>query len=266
MAVDHDDKRRRRSSFGTVAASYDEHRPEYAEEAIRWAVAPAGDSVPGLAVLDLGAGTGILTRQLVRLGAAVTAVEPHPGMLEHLRRELPAVPAHAGTAESIPLPDASVRAVLCGQALHWFDLDRALPEIARVLAPGGVLAGLWNDDDNRVEWVPGLHAAAEDSMSPMASVRRTELTEISLGHLNAETPWFEPGVIEEFGNGHRRTADSLLATIMTHSKFLVMAPEKRDEILARVRAYLHSRPETADGEFTLPMVTSVLRAVRKIPG
>ncbi|HWM59056.1 MAG TPA: class I SAM-dependent methyltransferase [Pseudonocardia sp.] len=64
-------------------------------------------------------------------------------MLAELRRRLPSVDARAGSAEAIPLPDASVDAVLIGQAWHWFDLDRALPELARVLRPGGVLAALW---------------------------------------------------------------------------------------------------------------------------
>ena len=84
-------------------------------------------------------------------------MEPDPDMLAELRRGLPAVTAMPGRAEAIPLPDASVDAVLAGQAAHWFDLDRAMPEIARVLTPGGVFAGLWNTDDDRVDWVAGLH-------------------------------------------------------------------------------------------------------------
>ena len=110
-----------------------------------WALEPA----PGPRVLDLGAGTGKLTATLVALGAEVSAVEPDPAMLTELRRALPAVRARAGSAEAIPLPDASVDAVLAGNALHWFDMAVAAPEIARVLAPGGVLAGLWNVLDDR---------------------------------------------------------------------------------------------------------------------
>ena len=92
-------------------------------------------------MLDLAAGTGKLTATLAGLGAEVTAVEPDPAMLAELRRRLPSVRALPGRAEEIPLPDGSVDAVVAGQAMHWFDLDRAVPEIARVLAPGGVLAG-----------------------------------------------------------------------------------------------------------------------------
>jgi SAM-dependent methyltransferase len=129
-----------RLSFGAAAAAYAEHRPDYAQAAVRWAL----ELAPGPRVLDLGAGTGKLTATLVALGTEVIAVEPDPAMLAELRRELPAVPALPGNAEAIPLPDASVDAVLAGNALHWFDMDIAGSEIARVLVPGGILAGLWN--------------------------------------------------------------------------------------------------------------------------
>ncbi|MBO0822008.1 MAG: methyltransferase domain-containing protein, partial [Nocardiopsaceae bacterium] len=264
-----DVRQRRASSFGAVAPAYDEHRPDYPEAAVRWALAPVASEDPGsmgntgsaslegLPVVDLGAGTGKLTARLASLGAVVTAVEPDEGMLAELRRRQPGVAAVAGSAESIPVPDGSVRAVLCGQSMHWFDLDRALPEIARVLAPGGVLAGLWNNDDAQVGWVVGLHQATGDAVSPDLTVRRSEIARLRL----ADRPFFAGQDVAEFPNGQPRTADSLLATIATHSKFLVMARPERDRVLERIREYLASRPETADGEFTLPMVTVVLRAV-----
>ena len=143
------------SSFGAAAAAYAEHRPGYAEAAVRWALEPVRDRQPAR-VADIGAGTGKLTTKLADLGAEVTAVEPDPQMLAELRRAMPAVRSVPGSAEQIPLPDASLDAVLAGQAMHWFDMGRALPEIARVLRPGGVLAGLWNVDDDRVGWVAGL--------------------------------------------------------------------------------------------------------------
>jgi ubiquinone/menaquinone biosynthesis C-methylase UbiE len=117
------------SAFGAAAVAYAEHRPDYAPAAVRWALEPAR----GPRVLDIGAGTGKLTGTLVELGIDVIAVEPDPAMLTELRRALPAVRALPGSAEAIPLPDASVDAVLAGNALHWFDMDVAGPEIARVL-------------------------------------------------------------------------------------------------------------------------------------
>jgi SAM-dependent methyltransferase len=296
--VDEDERLRRGSSFGAVAEAYDEHRPDYPQDAIRWALQPAagqpaagqsgGGDLAGLRVLDLGAGTGKLTAPLAALGVSVTAVEPDAEMLAALARLLPSVPAHPGSAEAIPLPDGSVDAVLCGQSMHWFNLERALPEIARVLAPGGVLAGLWNSDDDRVEWVAGLHVAAEGSASPTVSTRRDETADIGRGknpgggddggrnsggasgegdgtgdqHSGVWDPYFGPREIAEFGNGHQRTAESLLATVATHSKFLTMPLERRERVLGQVRDYLASQPETAGGEFTLPLVTSVLRTTR----
>jgi ubiquinone/menaquinone biosynthesis C-methylase UbiE len=119
------------SSFGAAAAAYAEHRPDYAQAAVRWALEPA----PGLRVLDLGAGTGKLTATLVAVGADVIAVEPDPAMLTELRRALPAVRALPGSAEAMPLPDASVDVVLAGNAMQWFDMTVAGPEIARVRRP-----------------------------------------------------------------------------------------------------------------------------------
>src|ERR1043165_9939888 len=140
------------STFGAAATAFAEHRPDYAQAAVRWAL----ERAPGPRVLDLGAGTGKLTAMLVALGAEVVAVEPDPAMLSELRRALPSVRALPGSAEAVPLQDASVDAVLAGNAMHWFDMSVAGPEIARVLQPNGVLAGLWNVFDDRLEWVAEL--------------------------------------------------------------------------------------------------------------
>jgi SAM-dependent methyltransferase len=268
-----DDRLRRASSFGTAAGQYAQHRPGYAEGAIRWCLAPVSGAQP-LRVVDLGAGTGILTRALTRLGADVVAVEPHQEMLAELRRQLPGVRAAEGSAEALPLPDQSADAVLCGQAMHWFAMDRALPEIARVLTPGGVLAGLWNVDDDRVGWVAELTAISEHG--PTLSGWRTA-PEAAAGpgavrvgsgwfapaELRAGSDWFAPVEEHEFGNGQTRSAGSLVATIATHSRMLLMDEAERTSTLARIRDFLHHQPETSAGEFTLPLVTVALRAVRR---
>ncbi|MFF5290197.1 class I SAM-dependent methyltransferase [Paractinoplanes globisporus] len=237
------------SSFGAAAVAYAEHRPDYAPAAVRWAL----ERAPGRRVLDLGAGTGKLTATLVALGADAVAVEPDPAMLAELRRGLPNVRALVGSAEAIPLPEASVDAVLAGNALHWFDLAVAGPEIARVLAPGGVLAGLWNVLDDRVEWVAGLR---EVSGSAAIGPRDT------LGSWRAAVaglPLSGDGELNEFPHGQRRTAGSLVATLATRAGMLVMPEREREAALGRIRAFLASRPETSGGEFTLPMLTGVLR-------
>ena len=257
------DRLRHGSSFGAAATAYAEHRPGYAEAAVRWALEPVLDRPP-VRVADIGAGTGKLTATLAGLGAEVTAVEPDPQMLRELRRAMPAVRSVPGRAEDLPLPDASVDAVLAGQAMHWFDMDRAIPEIARVLRPGGVLAGLWNVDDDRVGWVAELAEISKRKSSitlmrwrdDEGRARRERLAEAGAG-------LFQRAGEGEFGHGQARTADSLLATIGTHSHLLVMDDAERAGLLARVDRFLRTRPETAPGEFTLPLVTVVLRAQRR---
>jgi SAM-dependent methyltransferase len=257
--TDADEWARRGSSFGSVAAAYAEHRPGYPVAAVRWCVAPVGRDIGSLRVLDLGAGTGKLTALLAELGAEVTAVEPDPAMREELARGLSSVRALAGSAEQIPLPDASVDAVLCGQSMHWFDLSRALPEISRVLVPGGTLGALWNSDDDRVPWVAGLQDAAGGAASPSLSRRRSEAA--SFGPEQFGMALFTPTERAEFANSQPLTAETLVELIGTHSQVIVMTLEERARMLARIRDYLASRQETAAGEFELPMVTSVIRAV-----
>jgi SAM-dependent methyltransferase len=251
------------SSFGAAAAAYAEHRPGYAEAAVRWALEPVRDGRP-VRVADVGAGTGKLTATLIGLGAEVTAVEPDPQMLAELRRTMPEARSVPGSAEEIPLPDASLDAVLAGQAMHWFDMNRALPEIARVLRPGGVLAGLWNVDDDRVGWVAGLAEMSKRKSSVTLTTWRGSAAKSRQEQLLGEaSDLFSAAEVGEFGHGQVRTADSLLATIGTHSHLLVMEEAERARLLARVGDFLRSQPETAHGEFTLPLVTVGLRARRR---
>ena len=249
-----------RSSFGAAADAYGQHRPDYAQAAVRWALEPAR----GPRVLDLGAGTGKLTVTLVALGADVIAVEPDPAMLMELRRVLPAVHALPGSAEAVPLPDASVDAVLAGNALHWFDMDVAGPEIARVLVPDGILAGLWNVMDNRVDWVAGLQRVSGSAAIGPRDTLSSWRAETAGAYLPSDGLVAHFGSPEqaEFPHGQRRTADSLVATIATRAGLLVMPEQEQEATLGRIRAFLASRPETAHGEFTLPMLTGVLRVRR----
>ncbi|WP_433661699.1 class I SAM-dependent methyltransferase [Nocardia sp. CA-128927] len=242
---------RRAASFGAKAMDYAEHRPDYPLAAIRWALEQV-PSVPAPIVLDLGAGTGKLTEGLRAAGASVIAVEPDDGMRVELMRRLPGVRVHEGTAEAIPLPDGSVDAIVAGQAFHWFDQQRAFPEFARVLQKGGIFAALWNTDDTTVDWVAelGRVARSEASAPPL---------ELGSGQL-PEHPLFEPFESAKFPHTQRRTVESLTATIGTHSHTLVVSPQQRTEVLGRITEFLRSRPETAEGEFDLPLVTLVLRA------
>ncbi|WP_344413238.1 class I SAM-dependent methyltransferase [Amycolatopsis minnesotensis] len=241
----------RSRSFGAEAAAYAEHRPDYPVAALEWGLPGGGRG----RILDLAAGTGKLTGNLLSLGGVtVIAVEPDDGMRAELSRRLPAVEAYPGTAERIPLPDNSVDAVFAGQAFHWFDVSSALTEIARILRPGGTVAALWNHDDESVPWVAAFSALVR--------------TGVSRGWADAsrplpEHPGFHPFDRARFPHAHRRTAETLTATVATHSRFLVATGAERAAALAKVREFLRDTPETADGEFELPLVTTVIRAERR---
>jgi SAM-dependent methyltransferase len=248
---------RLRTSFGAAAAAYAEHRPDYAEDAVRWVL----DAAPATRVLDLGAGTGKLTAVLARLGTDVVAVEPDPAMLAELRRGLPHVRALAGSAESIPLPDGSVDAVVAGHAMHWFDMAVAGPEIARVLAPGGVLAGLWNVMDDGVDWVSGLaEVGGEAAVGPRDLLGRWEAATAStyLPH-DGSGPTFGHPERATFTHPLPHTTDSLVAKIGTHAGILVLPDVERGDLLGRIRAHLDAHPATSVGAFELPVLTAVLR-------
>ncbi|MEV6967694.1 methyltransferase domain-containing protein [Hamadaea sp. NPDC051192] len=138
-------------SFGSAARLYDTIRPTYPLTAITWALGAPGDRPSR--VLDLGAGTGLLSAALRAAGHEVVAVEPDDQMRAVAATRLPETEVLAGSAEDIPQPDASVDAVLVGQAYHWFTPERALPEIRRVLRDEGVFAPMWNIRDDRTPWV-----------------------------------------------------------------------------------------------------------------
>jgi SAM-dependent methyltransferase len=250
-APDPDQHARRASSFGSQAAAYAEFRPDYPVALLEWGLAAVRDA-PNLRVLDIGAGTGKLTAGLHALGVRVVAVEPDPAMLAELRATLPDVAALPGTAESIPLADASVDAVFVGQALHWFDLDRALPEIGRVLRPGGSLVAAWNTYDDRVPWVARM-CSVTDAVSRSVHIRAPK------------PPLDDFGAVDEaeFPHQARRTVDSMLSTVATQSSMIVSTPEERDQKLAQLREFLLADPATAHGEFTVPIMT---QGVRVTPG
>lgn len=138
------------------ADRYVKGRPDYPPEITTWLRDTIGLHA-GMTVIDLGAGTGKFTPRLLETGAQVIAVEPVAQMLEKLSAALPQVKTLAGTAESIPLPDESVDAVVCAQSFHWFATPKALAEIQRILKPGGKLGLVWNMRDARVSWVRKLN-------------------------------------------------------------------------------------------------------------
>ncbi|QSB14239.1 class I SAM-dependent methyltransferase [Natronosporangium hydrolyticum] len=238
-------------SFGPAAAEYDRLRPRYPEPALRWAL---GDQ--RLRVVDLGAGTGILSRALVALGHEVLPVEPDQGMREQLAAVSPELTPLAGFAEQIPLPDGSVDAVMAGQAYHWFDPEPTHVEVARVLRPGGVFAPIWNQRDETVPWIGELSTMAHGEA---AGDGMREL----LGDRPSFGPSFDPVARETFVHAIEHTVDTLVGLIATRSYFLTAPPERQAEMAAEVRRLCAEHPELAGRErFELPYRTLVYRGVR----
>ncbi|MHB8630897.1 MAG: class I SAM-dependent methyltransferase [Candidatus Limnocylindria bacterium] len=150
--------------FGGTAELYEKVRPEYPDAAVEILIRELGIA-RGRVVVDVGAGTGKLTRMLARTGATVIAVEPLAEMRERLAAAVPLAVPFDGTAEQMALRDGSAHAITVAQAFHWFDGDRALHEFHRVLAAGGMLGLVWNVRDRRAPWVAAFDALV-DAVDP----------------------------------------------------------------------------------------------------
>jgi SAM-dependent methyltransferase len=231
------------TAFAEVAGAYERGRPTYSEAAVRWLVGEEPRDV-----VDLGAGTGKLTRVLAALGHRVTAVEPLDAMRGQLEAAVPGVTAVSGNAETIPLEDASVDVVACAQAFHWFDHAVALPEIARVLRPGGRLALVWNTRDDRETWVSQLSEIIGNE-----SVAETDVT----APIRA-SGLFEPVETAEFRFEQALDRETLLDLVVSRSYCAKLTEADREPILAAV-AKLYD--ETAgEGGVRLAYVTECFRA------
>ena len=231
-------------SFGAVAAAYERGRPGYPAEAAAWLM--DGDA---RIVLELGAGTGKLTRTLVEQGHAVHATDPDRAMLDVLEAQVPGASVKQATAEEIPANDRSVDVVVVAQAFHWFDHERALPEIARVLRPGGHLALVWNGRDERIPWVRRLGA----------TVGRQDLDTSSVEAL-VDSDLF--GAVEEKSFKHWQDVrrETVVDMALSRSSIVTLDPDERDARLAEVAALYDEYGRGMDG-MQLPYVTRCFRAV-----
>lgn len=231
-------------SFAQVAEAYDRARPGYPPEAGPWLVGQRAVSV-----LELGAGTGRLTCDLVAAGHDVIATDPLPEMLGLLSARLPDVRTAVAPAEELPLPDRSVDVVVSAQAFHWFDPSRALPEIARVLRPGGQIALVWNERDERVPWVRRLGAVIGDAQRPTDPTHAL-LASGLFGFVESAT----------FRHWQQVDRDTLRDLVVSRSHVATRTETERARVLAAVDGLYDEYGRGPDG-MLLPYLTRCYRAV-----
>jgi SAM-dependent methyltransferase len=248
------------TSFGSMAGTYDRVRPGPARAAVDWLVPPGC----ALAV-DLAAGTGLFTRALESRAEQVVAVEPDERMRRVLAARSPRVRVLDGRAEDIPLADGSADAVLVSHAWHWFDPERAVPEIARVLADGGRLGVLWTSRDRGEDWVTGLDVigSPDEPRTPdQVMERRSRQHTVTMP---AGAP-FRGAETASFGFERVISVDDALGWLATASQVITADPQDRAAGLARARAALQARAFLAGGTelVSMPMRSWCWRA-RRLP-
>jgi SAM-dependent methyltransferase len=235
-------------SFAAVSQAYDRARPSYPAEAAAWLVGHQKSTV-----VELGAGTGKLTRLLVDAGHDVIATDPLVEMLTHLRMSVPEARTAVATAEHIPVASFSADVVVCAQAFHWFDHDVALPEIARVLRPGGVLALVWNARDEGIPWVRKLGKIIGSADN------RADLAEPA-----AASEHFGEVDGAEFRFWQTLRRDDLFDLVRSRSYVALLDDAEREQLLARVGALYDDYGRGPDG-MQLPYITRCYRAVVRHP-
>ena len=244
--------------FGTAADAYERGRPDYPDAAVSHLLDTLAVG-PGTTVADLAAGTGKLTRLLIPSGADVIAVEPVEAMRRRLMELVPKARAMDGTAESMPLSDASVDAVTVAQAFHWFDAARAVEEIARVLKPGGGIGLIWNVRDERVAWVAALTGIMEPHRA-RTPTHRTGIWRQAFDESDRFTELRERSFPYE-----QHLTPALVVDRVCSVSFIATLPDAdREAVAAQVRGVLARDPDTRGREdIVMPYRTDVFTAARR---
>ncbi|HEX9775661.1 MAG TPA: class I SAM-dependent methyltransferase [Actinomycetota bacterium] len=242
--------------FGAAAETYAAARPEYPPAAVD-AVVEAMALPAGHRVLELGAGTGTFTRALLERGVTVAALEPVRQMRAILAGRSPGVEIMEGSAESIGSPGEAFDAAVAAQAFHWFRFDEAVPEIARVLKPGGTLALVWNVRDERPAWVREITEIIEPYEEP-GGVRVPRHRERRWREALEQRREFAPVSETEFGHpGQEMDLEGLVARVGSTSFIAELPAQDRATVDARVRALAERHAELRAARFTFPYVTEV---------
>lgn len=246
------------AGFAREADRYVTGRPDYPAGVAGWLTEDLRLG-PDAAVLDLGAGTGKFLAHLRPTGARLIAVEPVEAMRAHIAAEQPDVDVREGTAQAIPMPDASVDVVTCAQAFHWFATPEALAEIARVLKPGGRLGLIWNVRDSEVPWVRRLTAILDahqgDAPRHESGAWRQAFPDPHFGQLHER----------EWRHAHSGPARYVVMDRALSVSFIAaLPPALLGEVERDVRQLIADTPELADaqGHARFPYVTRAFWAER----
>lgn len=243
----------RRLTFGAHADAYERARPVWPEDAARWLVPEEAELV-----VELGAGTGKLTRTVAALGVRVLAVEPDPRMLAVLLGL--GLDGVEGSAEAIPVSDGEADAVIAGSALHWFDLDTALPEFQRVLRPSGRLAFGWNHRDERH---PTIAAMSETIYESRPSRRTSGWRKRNWPAAVVEGGFFRDVERRQFEHVHEFPRAALGDHLRSYSGLASLEDLERANVFERVAEIIDADSSLRKGDLLrLPFVVDAYRAVR----
>ncbi|WP_248920362.1 class I SAM-dependent methyltransferase [Pseudomonas entomophila] len=245
------------TGYTRQSGNYEQGRPDYPIALLDWLRDALGVS-NGTTVLDLGAGTGKFTRLLTSLAPRLTAVEPVAAMRERLHEQLPDVPVHAGTAQHMPVADASQQVLVCAQAFHWFADSAALAEMHRVLAPGGRLGLVWNVRDESVDWVARITEIITPYEGDTPRFHTGRWREAFDGR------WFSPPTLTTLPHVHEGSPRTVIIERLRSVSFIAALPQaEQDKVMTRLQDLIDHHPDLKGRErIAFPYRTQAYRCQR----
>ena len=253
------DRTDRGRSFGAVAADYAAWRPGYPADVVAFLAGGAAGHDRPRRILDLGAGTGLLTEALLAAGHDVVAADVSADMLAELTARLPGVPTLLAGAESLPLPDGDLDGIVAAQAAHWFEPGAASREFLRVLAPGGAVGFVWNIREATAPWAVELAGLLSEGTRDQTGDRpegNQAIVDAFAAQLGADVEARHARWV------HRVPPEAVVGRAASSSRVGLLDDDAREAYLGRVRDLLRSHPDTwGRDELQIDYVTQAWRLV-----